>query len=94
METQRIDMIKLARKIQLIENRDADYAKNPKWQALRRIQDRVYIEMALEEMKEISEKPKEKIDQTRLSSLEKFMKNVHIGGQNERNNSRGTRKGN
>jgi hypothetical protein len=42
-------LIKIAKKIEKVEDKDSDFCKNPKWQDLRSKQDSLYSELAKQE---------------------------------------------
>jgi hypothetical protein len=70
---EKIDMIHLSRKIQRIEDRDINYKDNPKWKALRKIQDEIYVLKAKNEIEEMRTLQQTPYRIARKESLQSFI---------------------
>lgn len=64
-----IEMEKIAKKIQKIEDTDPNYVLNERWQQLREIQNRGFCAMAKKQMKELQHRLTDITDEKRIAGI-------------------------
>lgn len=64
-----IEMEKIAKKIQKIEDTDPNYILNERWQQLREIQNRGFYAMAKKQMKELQHRLTDITDEKRIAGI-------------------------
>lgn len=78
-----IDLDKVAKKIQLIEDKDIDYRENKSWQKLRATQTKAYISIAKEKLAYYERFEQSEFIEQKKNELKKFIEKYEVNVENE-----------